>query len=104
MSLAPGRDCDGTTERREAAARPAFAGGGNRDDVEKLLLRHAKRMDLGRVRRLVVEFAAILEAPEQVAEFDRLVKSALSGRTAIGRKSKPARRRARAAQPRPGRS
>jgi hypothetical protein len=72
----------------------------DRDDVEKLLLRYAKRMDLGRVRRLVVEFAAILEVPERVAEFDRLVKSALAERIGIPRKSKPRRRQAAAARPR----
>jgi hypothetical protein len=49
---------------------------------------------------LVVEFAAILEVPERVAEFDRLVKSALAERIGIPRKSKPRRRQAAAARPR----
>lgn len=76
----------------------------DRDDVEKLLLRHGRRMDLGRVRRLVVEFAAILETPERVAEFDQLVSSALPGRTGVRRKPKRPRRRSEKARSRRERS
>ena len=42
-------------------------------DVEELLLRYVDTVDLPRVRRLVGEFAAVLERPEMLTTFDRLV-------------------------------
>lgn len=42
-------------------------------DVEELLLRYVDTADLPRARRLVGEFAAVLERPEMLTTFDRLV-------------------------------
>lgn len=42
-------------------------------DVEELLLRYVDTVDLPRGRRLVGDFAAVLERPEMLTEFDRLV-------------------------------
>lgn len=42
-------------------------------DVEELLLRHVDTVDLARTRRLVAEFSAVLERPEMLTIFDRLV-------------------------------
>jgi len=49
----------------------------DRDDVRRLLGLHGRAMDLGRVRRLVREFAEALEQPERIGEFDRLVAESL---------------------------
>lgn len=56
----------------------------DRTDIERLLLRHAKRIDLAEVRSAVAEFARALEAPERVVEFDQLVDRAI-GRPRRGR-------------------
>lgn len=56
----------------------------DRTDIERLLLRHAKRIDLAEVRSTVAEFARALEAPERVVEFDQLVDRAI-GRPRRGR-------------------
>ena len=42
-------------------------------DAEELLLRYVDTVDLSRGRRLVGEFAAVLERPEMLTTFDRLV-------------------------------
>jgi hypothetical protein len=42
-------------------------------DVEELLLRYVDTVDLPRSRRLVAEFGAVLERPEMLITFDRLV-------------------------------
>ena len=42
-------------------------------DAEELLLRYVNTVDLPRSRRLVGEFAAVLERPEMLTTFDRLV-------------------------------
>lgn len=42
-------------------------------DVEELLLRYVNTVDLVRIRRLIGEFAEVLERPEMVSSFDRLV-------------------------------
>ena len=42
-------------------------------DAEELLLRYVDTVDLPRSRRLVGEFAAVLERPEMLTTFDRLV-------------------------------
>lgn len=42
-------------------------------DVEELLLRYVNTVDLARVRRLLGEFAEVLEHPEMVRTFDQLV-------------------------------
>jgi len=45
----------------------------DRSDIERLLVAHPGKVDLGRVRSLVAEFAALLDAPERVAEFEALL-------------------------------
>lgn len=49
----------------------------DRGDIERLLLLHAADVDLGRVRALVGEFAAALDEPERLGEFDALVRRTL---------------------------
>lgn len=49
----------------------------DRADVERLLAQHGDRMDLGRVRRLVREFADVLGAPERVAALEAMIRRAL---------------------------
>jgi predicted nucleotidyltransferase len=46
----------------------------DQQDVERLLLNHGSGIDLGRVRRVLAEFADALDQPERLAEFERLVK------------------------------
>jgi hypothetical protein len=43
-------------------------------DVEHLLERHLDAIDLGRVRRVVGQFAAALEEPDRVREFEGIVR------------------------------
>jgi hypothetical protein len=45
----------------------------DRSDIERLLTLHGEKIDLDRVRRLVVDIAAVLEDPERVAQFDAIV-------------------------------
>jgi len=45
----------------------------DRSDIERLLLAHPGEVDLGRVRSLVAEFAALLDVPERVGEFEALL-------------------------------
>jgi predicted nucleotidyltransferase len=45
-------------------------------DVEELLLRYYDQMDLARVRRIVGEFAEVLERPELVQELERAIVKA----------------------------
>jgi len=45
-------------------------------DVEALLLRHRDQMDLARVRRIVGEFAEVLERPELAQELERVIVKA----------------------------
>ena len=49
----------------------------DRSDVERLLALHGRSIDLGNVRRLVREFAAALDEPERVDEFEKLLHRAL---------------------------
>lgn len=49
----------------------------DRSDVERLLALHGRTLDLTRVRRLVAEFAAALDEPERVDEFETLLRRAL---------------------------
>ncbi|MGH9361132.1 MAG: nucleotidyl transferase AbiEii/AbiGii toxin family protein [Thermoanaerobaculia bacterium] len=48
----------------------------DRPDIERLLTLHGRSMNLDRVRRLVAEFAEILEDPERVAGFEELARRA----------------------------
>ena len=52
----------------------------DRTDVERLIVRHRRGVNLARVRRHVAEFARLLESPERIAEFDRLVRRAVPRR------------------------
>lgn len=45
----------------------------DRSDIERLLTLHGDQIDLDRVRRLIVEIAAVLEDPGRVALFDAIV-------------------------------
>jgi predicted nucleotidyltransferase len=45
----------------------------DRTDVERLLTLYGDRIDLGRVRRVVGEFAEALETPERLAELDAMI-------------------------------
>ena len=49
----------------------------DRYDIEQLLTLHGDQIDLERVRAFVQEFAQILDTPERIAEFDRLVRKIL---------------------------
>jgi predicted nucleotidyltransferase len=49
----------------------------DRDDIERLLVVHGDRLDLGNIRRLVAEFASALDEPERVSQFDLIVERAL---------------------------
>ncbi len=48
----------------------------DRSDIERLLGAHPDEVDLARVRSLVAEFAAMLDAPERVAEFEAILRRA----------------------------
>ena len=49
----------------------------DRADIERLLTRHGREVDLGRIRALVRDFALALDEPERVKEFDLLVARAV---------------------------
>jgi hypothetical protein len=49
----------------------------DRTDIERLVVLHGDRVDLGRIRSLVAEFADVLGAPERRREFDDVVARAL---------------------------
>jgi hypothetical protein len=49
----------------------------DRADVERLLVRHGRSINLERVRQLVREFGTALDEPERVDEFEILVRRAL---------------------------
>lgn len=49
----------------------------DKDDIERLLLLYAKKIDLARVRGLVREFSEVLEDPQRVEEFEAMVERAL---------------------------
>jgi len=46
------------------------------EDVERLLLLHAARLDVARIKRIVVEFAEVLEDRTRVEALERLLRSA----------------------------
>ena len=52
----------------------------DRSDIERLLVAHGDDIDLTRVRRVVREFAGVLDEPERIGEFDRLVERATGRR------------------------
>jgi hypothetical protein len=49
----------------------------DRLDITELVIRHHADMDLQRMRRTVAGFYELLEVPERLMEFDRLVSQAL---------------------------
>jgi hypothetical protein len=49
----------------------------DKDDIERLLLLYAKKIDLARIRGLVREFAEVLDDPKRVEEFEAMVERAL---------------------------
>jgi len=49
----------------------------DRYDIEQLLTLHGDHIDLERVRTFVYEFSQILDAPERIPEFDRLLRKIL---------------------------
>lgn len=49
----------------------------DRYDIERLIVLHGKAMDLERIQSFVEQFAEILEDPQRVQEFNRLVQRAL---------------------------
>lgn len=48
----------------------------DRADIERLLITHGERIDLAYVRKMVAEFAELLDEPERIAAFEQLVERA----------------------------
>jgi hypothetical protein len=71
---------DAVSERELVEAREAWARLRDRDDVEHLLVRYGKQVDLDRIRSWVRQFAEVLETPERLDEFEQLLQRA-QGRT-----------------------
>jgi hypothetical protein len=49
----------------------------DRSDITELIVRHRADMDFQRIRTTLAQFFEVLEIPERLAEFDRLVSDAL---------------------------
>lgn len=49
-------------------------------DIERLLVLHDDSIDLDRVRRVVAEFAEVLDDPERVARLDEVIGRARDAR------------------------
>jgi hypothetical protein len=49
----------------------------DRSDIERLLVRHGRAVNLDRIRALVSDFALALDEPERVEQFEALVARAL---------------------------
>lgn len=47
----------------------------DRRDIEELLRLYQGGLDLDRVREVIAQFAAVIDEPERLAEFDRLLKA-----------------------------
>lgn len=56
----------------------------DRSDVERLLKLHGATIDMGRVRRIVAEFAEALEQPDKVEQFDQFVRKVFPGGVKFG--------------------
>lgn len=52
----------------------------DRSDIERLFVLHFDEIDLDRVRALVREISAVLDDPERIVEFDRIVERARRAR------------------------
>lgn len=48
----------------------------DRSDITALIARHGSEMDLERVRKTLAQFYEVLDVPERIVDFDRLVASA----------------------------
>jgi hypothetical protein len=46
----------------------------DQQDIERLLTLHGRSIDLARIRRVIGEFAAALEEPERLKEFETLIE------------------------------
>jgi len=49
----------------------------DRSDIERLIIRHGRSVDLVRIRQALEQLLNMLEEPERLVEFDRLVSDAL---------------------------
>ena len=47
----------------------------DRDDIERLLIRHGRSVNLQQIRAALVQLFGMLEEPERLADFDRLVSA-----------------------------
>jgi hypothetical protein len=86
ISWHQGVECSATSFRRCRAARNVHdpqrhdrhgrrdVVRSDRSDIERLLAAHRDQIDLARVRSLVAEFAAVMDAPERVDEFEWLLR------------------------------
>jgi len=50
---------------------------GDRSDIERLLIKHGRTIDLVRIRQALEQLLNMLDEPERLVEFDRLVSDAL---------------------------
>ena len=50
---------------------------GDRSDIERLLIKHGRSVDLVRIRQALEQLLNMLEEPERLVEFDRRVSDAL---------------------------
>jgi len=48
----------------------------DQQDIERLMVLYRRDIDLTRVRRVIAEFATLLEEPERPADFERLLRRA----------------------------
>jgi hypothetical protein len=46
----------------------------DQQDIERLLVLHGHRVDLGRIRRLVAEFASALDEPERLDALEQIIR------------------------------
>jgi len=51
---------------------------GDRSDIERLLIRYGRKIDLVRIRQALEQLLNMLEEPERLVEFDRLVSDTLN--------------------------
>lgn len=53
---------------------------GDRSDIERLLIKHGRSVDIVRIHRALEQLLNMLEEPERLVEFDRLVSDALKNK------------------------
>ena len=49
----------------------------DRDDIERLLIKHGRSLNLQQIRESLTQLFGMLEEPERLADFDRLLQAAL---------------------------